>query len=314
MSWADQQYIKFPYVKFQNLQPQNGVATNGISIGKNAGYSNQGTNAIAIGNNTGQGTTSGQGANSICIGNNAGVASATAGSICLNATGNALNPNQAGFFVNPVRTTTASVDNVVTYNSNELTSIEMANAFPYFSYNNMLGIYGYKWGSFDVTTNAVPIVNPTIAVTVGNTYFQNYWLPKGLVITNFGVWWNTINVIDVAGWRFGIYSTSGVNPALLASTGILASAVPQAPTSYPLSAVFTVPSSGIYSIAFYVASTARILSYNGNSGNGNINLGLTPTLNRLNGYSNGTVASGSLTATFSGTLSAYLLRHCFYFT
>ena len=90
--------------------------------------------------------------------------------------------------------------------------------------------------------------------------------------------------------------------------------MPQAPTSYPLSAVFTVPSSGIYSIAFYVASTARILSYNGNSGNGNINLGLTPTLNRLNGYSNGTVASGSLTATFSGTLSAYLLRHCFYFT
>jgi hypothetical protein len=39
----------------------------------------------------------------IAIGNNAGVASQTAGSICLNASGVALNPNQVGLFINPIR-------------------------------------------------------------------------------------------------------------------------------------------------------------------------------------------------------------------
>jgi hypothetical protein len=58
---------------------------------------------IAIGRNAGQGTTTAQGANAIAIGNNAGVASQIAGSICLNASGLALNPNQVGCFINPIR-------------------------------------------------------------------------------------------------------------------------------------------------------------------------------------------------------------------
>lgn len=63
----------------------------------------QGNGAVAIGTNAGQGTTTGQGANAVAIGLNAGVASQTAGSICLNASGVALNPNQAGCFVRPIR-------------------------------------------------------------------------------------------------------------------------------------------------------------------------------------------------------------------
>ena len=74
-----------------------------IAIGYLAGQTNQSTNAVAIGTNAGKGTTTGQGANAIAIGNNSGVASQTAGSICLNASGVALNPNQAGCFINPIR-------------------------------------------------------------------------------------------------------------------------------------------------------------------------------------------------------------------
>jgi hypothetical protein len=74
-----------------------------VAIGNTAGNLNQGNDAIAIGFQAGQGTTSGQGANSIAIGANTGVASQTAGSICLNASGVALNPNQVGCFINPIR-------------------------------------------------------------------------------------------------------------------------------------------------------------------------------------------------------------------
>jgi hypothetical protein len=74
-----------------------------VAIGNTAGNTNQGNDAIAIGFQAGQGTTSGQGANSIAIGANTGVASQTAGSICLNASGVALNPNRVGCFINPIR-------------------------------------------------------------------------------------------------------------------------------------------------------------------------------------------------------------------
>ena len=74
-----------------------------VAIGYLAGLTSQGGSAVAIGVNAGRGTTSGQGANAIAIGNSAGQASQTAGSICLNASGVALNPNQAGCFVRPIR-------------------------------------------------------------------------------------------------------------------------------------------------------------------------------------------------------------------
>jgi hypothetical protein len=49
------------------------------------------------------GVTTGQGANAIAIGNKAGINSQTAGSICLNASGLDLDPNQAGCFIRPIR-------------------------------------------------------------------------------------------------------------------------------------------------------------------------------------------------------------------
>jgi hypothetical protein len=86
-----------------------------VAVGDNAGAIGQGAGCVAIGANAGFGSTTGQGANAIAIGNNAGVASQTAGSICLNASGVALNPNQAGLFIDPIRN--VSTTNVVRYNA-----------------------------------------------------------------------------------------------------------------------------------------------------------------------------------------------------
>jgi hypothetical protein len=88
-------------IGFNAGQTSQGAAA--VAIGSQAGNASQGANAIAIGFQAGQGTISGQGANSIAIGNNAGVASQTAGSICLNASGVALNPNQVGCFIDTFR-------------------------------------------------------------------------------------------------------------------------------------------------------------------------------------------------------------------
>ena len=95
--------------------PYNGI--DAVAIGTLAGKNSQGTGAIAIGLSAGQGTTTGQGANAIAIGSQAGVASQTAGSICLNASGSALNPAQAGFFINPVRTDATNTAQTCYYNA-----------------------------------------------------------------------------------------------------------------------------------------------------------------------------------------------------
>jgi len=78
-------------------QPQG---SNAVAIGNAAGQLSQGNNAVSIGYLAGQ---TSQGANSIAIGNQAGRTSQTAGSIVLNASGNGLNGNQTGIFIDPVR-------------------------------------------------------------------------------------------------------------------------------------------------------------------------------------------------------------------
>ena len=123
---------------------QTTQGTNSVAVGNNSGNNNQGASAVAIGNNAGQGTTSGQGANAIAIGHNAGVASQTAGSICLNATGSALNPNQAGFFVAPIRNLSTISPYNLQYNS---TTDEVV------SFLNNNNIIMEDFGMFDTTTN-----------------------------------------------------------------------------------------------------------------------------------------------------------------
>jgi hypothetical protein len=81
-----------------------------VAIGVDAGNTTQGANSVALGNQAGE---TGQGANAVAIGYKAGETSQTAGSIVLNASGVALNGAAAGFYVNPVRSTTSSARPVV---------------------------------------------------------------------------------------------------------------------------------------------------------------------------------------------------------
>ena len=73
---------------------------NAVAVGYLSGRTTQGAGAVAIGNNAG---TTNQGGNAVAIGSLAGNSGQTAGSIALNASGVALNPAVAGFFVNPIR-------------------------------------------------------------------------------------------------------------------------------------------------------------------------------------------------------------------
>jgi hypothetical protein len=88
---------------------------NSISIGGNAAQSGQGTQSVAIGFAAGQ---NGQGANAVAIGTFAGQSGQAANSIAISAAGTSspLNPINSGFYVNPVRSTTAT-SNLLYYNT-----------------------------------------------------------------------------------------------------------------------------------------------------------------------------------------------------
>jgi len=182
-------------------------------------------------------------------------------------------------------------------------------------YNNMLSPYGYKWASWDNTQQASSVVSATNLVA-GQTYIFNYWLPKGLVITNIGIWWILGNAGVFTGSQLGIYSTSGTNPALLASTAVVGVSTPNAITAYPLSSPYTIPSSGMYGIAIYrpASATGSTSIYCVGNGNSLMNLGLTAVANRLDGFQIGSVASATLANPFAGTLSAYNYNLCLFIT
>jgi hypothetical protein len=100
---------------------ETGQGSAGVAIGYYAGKTSQETGAVAIGYTTAQVTQrtgavaigwsagqTNQGANAIAIGYRAGFTNQNASSIVLNASGAALNSTGAGFYVNPVRSTTSS--------------------------------------------------------------------------------------------------------------------------------------------------------------------------------------------------------------
>jgi hypothetical protein len=87
-----------------------GQGANAVAVGLADGYTSQGLDAVAIGNVAG---FNGQGANAIAIGKAAGATSQAANSIVINASGIALDGAAAGFYVNPVRSTTSSARPVV---------------------------------------------------------------------------------------------------------------------------------------------------------------------------------------------------------
>jgi hypothetical protein len=103
--------------------------TGSISIGPNAAQANQGSESVAIGYAAGQNN---QGTGAIAIGTFAGPNNQAAHSIALNAagSGSALNTSNAGFYVDPIRSTTAT-SNVLYYNptSKEITTATSSGSF-----------------------------------------------------------------------------------------------------------------------------------------------------------------------------------------
>lgn len=92
---------------------QAGTTTQGtgsIALGYTAAQITQGTAAVSIGWSAGQ---TNQGAYAIALGYRAGFLNQNASSIILNASGAALNSTGAGFYVNPIRSTTSSARPVV---------------------------------------------------------------------------------------------------------------------------------------------------------------------------------------------------------
>ena len=126
---------------------------NSISIGGNAGQNGQGAQAVAIGFAAGQ---NGQGANAVAIGTFAGQSSQAANSIAINATGTStpLNPTTTGFFVNPIRSTTAT-SNLLYYNTSTKEITSGAGSFVDLTTNQTIS--GSKTFSSDVSVNGVKI-------------------------------------------------------------------------------------------------------------------------------------------------------------
>jgi len=107
-----------------------------VAIGRLTAQTSQGADAVAVGNGAGNAT---QGANSIAVGYLAGQTNQTAGSIALNASGVALNPAVAGFFVNPIRAD-ATEQLPLQYNTttNEVSNFNWSDLLTPTSYNPVL--------------------------------------------------------------------------------------------------------------------------------------------------------------------------------
>jgi hypothetical protein len=135
-----------------------------VAVGTLSGNANQGAAAVAIGLGAGSGLSSGQGANAIAIGNLAGYDSQTAGSICLNATGVAVNPAAAGFFVAPIRSLTGNQNFNLQYNS---TTSEVI-AFP-----NVQDVMMEDFDMFETTSGFTGSVLSFAETGSGNTTYFN---------------------------------------------------------------------------------------------------------------------------------------------
>lgn len=96
----------------QNNQQQNATA-----IGNHAGQETQGYRATAVGYRAGYGDTTGQGEYSVALGAFAGYASQVDNSIAINASGDNLNPTEAGLYIDPIRANNAVGGNVTVYNT-----------------------------------------------------------------------------------------------------------------------------------------------------------------------------------------------------
>jgi len=103
--------VAIGHVAGQTSQGQDAVA-----VGVGAGINSQGANATAIGNRAGAGYITSQGEFAVAVGAFAGYNSQAAYSIAINASGNYLNPTEAGLYIDPIRND-VNGGNVTAYNT-----------------------------------------------------------------------------------------------------------------------------------------------------------------------------------------------------
>jgi hypothetical protein len=126
---------------------------NSISIGGNAAQANQAGESVAIGYAAGQNN---QGTGAIAIGTFAGQSNQAANSIALNAAGSSspLNPSNAGFYVNPIRSASAT-SSLLYYNAGTKEVTTSTGGFV--DLTTAQTIAGDKTFSSDLVVNGVKI-------------------------------------------------------------------------------------------------------------------------------------------------------------
>ena len=103
------------------------VGSNSVHLGTNSNLINAGQYCVALGSNAGR---INQGDNSIMLGHRSGFSHSSANSILINASGNEINPDNSGFFVNPITNYTSQInDKVLFYDTatNEIKYSTLAN-------------------------------------------------------------------------------------------------------------------------------------------------------------------------------------------
>jgi hypothetical protein len=167
-------------VAIGHLAAQWCQSSDGIAIGRGAGRYCQQYRAIAIGHNAGYGCCDSQGQYSIAIGTNAGYCYQQQYSIAINASCSSLNPDNSGFYVNPIRVfnscgadDSGTVLNSVFYdpNTNEvIRAPQMPQNYIEANGNYTLqltdaGKHIYKVGTGDVLID----INGNVAFPIGTT-------------------------------------------------------------------------------------------------------------------------------------------------
>jgi hypothetical protein len=239
----------------------------GAGIGSASLSGGQGTSAVAIGKSAG---AVNQGNSSVAIGALAGTLNQNANSICLNASGSAFNTTASGFFVNPVRTTTAQANTIVTYDTTtrELTSTSTLTGFSYLQEveDPMLSRVGRAGGLVGYTYDPAFVTNISAVVPTNRTYLMASYFYAGQVITDLGVVANATSIAAGSNLQLGLYTGAG---ALVASTAVLTNSSTFVANQYTFFPVvvgvtptpYTIPTSGFYYYAIGAGATAPTTTF-----------------------------------------------------
>ena len=203
-----------------------------ISIGQNAGATNQGTDAVAIGPNAGAssqgayGVTMGsdagasnQGPYSVAIGAFAGQTNQLTNSIVINATGSTLNAStNSGLFIAPIRLASTQQTQLLTYNPTTKEIVQTINPLPYLTASPTSSAFGQKLvavaGTSGLNWQAVSVSATgqyqTSVVYPGSIYTSsNYGATWAIVAGTSGKNWQAVSVSATGQYQTAVSTLSG---------------------------------------------------------------------------------------------------------